>query len=328
VDAKVTNGSAQRLLMVTARSVWRESPTVLGIDLAAADPATRLPPYAPGAHIDLHLPNDHLPNDVVRQYSLCGDGTPEGWKIAVKAVPGGVGSGLVHRTVVPGTVLAASQPRNNFPLLPSPNYVFVAGGIGITPILPMMAAASRAGASFELHYCIGDPAEELFGEARAAFRDKTSTYVKRVGRRFDAQATLRAVRPQTLVYCCGPASLMEAVGDAMAAWPAGALHREWFAPQPSTGKGGADHAFELVCARSGKTLEVPVEKSVLQVLDEAGIDVPRSCEMGVCASCEVPVVEGEVEHRDSILSPQERAEGRTMFCCVSRAKGPRLVLDL
>jgi Flavodoxin reductases (ferredoxin-NADPH reductases) family 1 len=319
VDMTMTGG--QRTLLVKALAVERVSPSVVSIDLAPADESQSLPAYEPGAHIDIRLPND-----VVRQYSLCGDGTSGGWKIAVKAVPGGAASSFIHRSVVPGTVLAASLPRNNFPLLPAPNYVFVAGGIGITPLLPMLTAAAGAGASFELHYCIGDPAEDLFTSARAAFGDATSTYVKQAGSRFDPRATLGAVRPGTLVYCCGPASLMDAVGEAMAAWPEGTLHREWFAAQAQPT--GQDHPFELVCRRSGKTLVVPADKSVLQVLGEAGIDVPRSCEIGVCSSCEVPVVEGEVDHRDSILSPQERAEGRTMFCCVSRARGNRLVLDL
>jgi tetrachlorobenzoquinone reductase len=313
---------AQRSLMVKVRAVTRESPTVIGIDFASADAMDRLPAYEPGAHVDMRLPND-----IVRQYSLCGDGTPEGWKIAVKAVPGGAGSNLIHDLATPGAVFTASSPRNNFRLLPSRNYVFVAGGIGITPVLPMLAEATRAGASFELHYCIGDHIEDLFARARTSYRDSTLTYVKRAGRRFDARAILRAPRPGTLVYCCGPASLMEAVGDAMSFWPEGALHREWFAARPQAGS-AADHAFQLVCARSGKTLEVPIGKTVLEVLSAAGIDVPKSCEMGVCASCEVQVVEGAVDHRDSILSAQERAEGRTMFCCVSRARGERLVLDL
>ena len=319
MDTIVSGG--QQTLLVKVRAVGRESPSVVSVDLVPADENQRLPAYEPGAHVDIRLPNG-----VVRQYSLCGDGSPDGWKIAVKAVAGGAASGFIHRVVVPGTVLAASPPRNNFPLLPAPNYVFVAGGIGITPLLPMLTAAAKAGASFELHYCIGDQAEDLFSAPRASFGGATSTYIKQAGSRFDPQATLGAVRPGTLVYCCGPASLMEAVGQAMAAWPDGALHCEWFAAQPQPS--GSDHPFELVCARSGKTLLVPTGKSVLQVLGEAGIDVPRSCEIGVCSSCEVPVVEGEVDHRDSILSPQERAEGRTMFCCVSRARGTRLVLDL
>lgn len=311
----------QQTLLVKVLAVGRESPSVVSVDLVPADEDQRLPAYEPGAHIDIRLPNG-----VVRQYSLCGDGSPDGWKIAVKAVPGGAASSFIHRAVVPGTVLGASLPRNNFPLRPAANYVFVAGGIGITPLLPMLAATAEAGASFELHYCIGDPAEDLFTAARAAFADATSTYVKQAGSRFDPRATLGSVRPGTLVYCCGPASLMEAVGEAMAGWPEGTLHREWFAAQDRPI--GQDHPFELVCRRSGKTLLVPADKSVLQVLGEAGIDIPRSCEIGVCSSCEVPVVQGEVDHRDSILSPQERAEGRTMFCCVSRARGSRLILDL
>lgn len=319
MDTIVSGG--QQTLLVKALAVERESPSVVSIDLVSADASQSLPAYEPGAHIDIRLPND-----VVRQYSLCGDGTPDGWKIAVKAVPGGAASSFIHRAVAPGTVLVASLPRNNFPLLPAANYVFVAGGIGITPLLPMLTAAAGAGASFELHYCIGDPAEDLFTSARAAYGAATSTYIKRAGSRFDPRATLGAVRPGTLVYCCGPASLMDAVGEAMSAWPEGTLHREWFAAQARPT--GPDHSFELVCRRSGKTLLVPADKSVLQVLGEAGIDVPRSCEIGVCASCEVPVVQGEVDHRDSILSPQERAEGRTMFCCVSRARGSRLILDL
>lgn len=315
------DGGDQRTLLVKVRAVERESPSVVSIDLTPDDGGQPLPAYEPGAHIDVRLPND-----VVRQYSLCGDGTSDGWRIAVKAVPGGAASSYIHRFVAPGTVLAASLPRNNFPLLPAANYVFVAGGIGITPLLPMLTAAAGAGAAFELHYCIGDPAEDLFAASRAAFGGVTSTYVKTAGRRFDPRAILGGVRAGTLVYCCGPASLMDAVAEATAAWPEGTLHREWFSAQARPA--GADHPFELVCARSGKTLLVPADKSVLQVLAEAGIDVPRSCEIGVCSTCEVSVVAGEVDHRDSILSPQERAEGRTMFCCVSRARGTRLVLDL
>jgi ferredoxin-NADP reductase len=322
MDGSGMSASAQRTVMVNVSAFGRLSRTVVGIKLAPVDATQSLPAYEPGAHIDVHLPNG-----LVRQYSLCGDGTPAGWEIAVKAVPGGAGSTVIHSRFAIGTTFAASLPRNNFPLKAAPNYVFVAGGIGLTPILPMMAEATRAGASFKLHYCIAEASDALFGEARTSYAAATSTYIKKQGTRFDAAKVFQAPQQDTLIYCCGPASLMKAVADATSAWPVDALHCEWFAPKEAA-KSGDDHAFELVCARSNLRLEIPAGESILQVLLDAGLDVPRSCEMGICASCEVGIVEGEVDHRDSILSPQEREAGKTMFCCVSRAKGDRLVLDI
>lgn len=322
MDGSGMSASAQRTVMVRVSSFERLSRSVVGIKLAPVDGAQPLPPYEPGAHIDVHLPNG-----LVRQYSLCGDGTADGWEIAVKAVPGGAGSNLIHARFALGTTFAVSLPRNNFPLKAASNYIFVAGGIGLTPILPMLSEVARAGASFHLHYCIREEADALFSEALAPYAATTSTYIKKQGTRFDAAQILKTPLKDTLIYCCGPASLMKAVADATGGWPADALHCEWFAPKEAAGT-LEDRPFELVCARSGVTLEVPAGKSILQVLLDAGFDVPRSCEMGICASCEVNVVEGEIDHRDSILSPQERAAGKTMFCCVSRAKGDRLVLDV
>jgi tetrachlorobenzoquinone reductase len=320
MDGSGMSALAQRTVMVRVSAFERLSRSVVSIKLAPVDTSQPLPSYEPGAHIDVHLPNG-----LVRQYSLCGDGTPDGWEIAVKAVPGGAGSTIIHARFAVGTTFAASLPRNNFPLKPAANYIFVAGGIGLTPLLPMMARANTTGASFHLHYCVGEEADALFPEARSPY--SATTYIKKQGMRFDAAQALRAPQPETLIYCCGPASLMKAVEEATSGWPAGTLHCEWFAPKEEAAAEN-DRAFELVCARSGLTLQIPADKSILQVLLDTGLDVPRSCEMGICASCEVNVLEGEVDHRDSILSPQERAAGKTMFCCVSRARGDRLVLDV
>jgi len=147
------------------------------------------------------------------------------------------------------------------------------------------------------------------------------------GTRLDAAQRLRTVQKDTAVYCCGPESLMTAVEEATAAWPEGSVHFEWFTPRsrPSDETSGS---FEVICQRSGLTLTVPPDKSIMTVLSEAGIDVPRSCEQGICGTCETRVISGDVDHRDSILSTSERAANQTMMICVSRARGSRLVLDI
>jgi ferredoxin len=147
------------------------------------------------------------------------------------------------------------------------------------------------------------------------------------GTRLDVAARLAAPIPGTLVYCCGPERLMTAVEAATAAWPEGSVRFEWFAPRSRADADG-EGRFELVCARVGRTLLVEPGTSVLAALRGAGIELPSSCEQGVCGTCECRVLEGQVDHRDSILSASERAAGDVMMACVSRARGARLVLDL
>jgi ferredoxin-NADP reductase len=311
--------SGRRPLRVK-RMTW-EAPGVVSVDLVAPDGAA-LPPWEPGAHLDLHLPGAP-----VRQYSLCGDPDErETWRIAVREIAGGRVSGLVHKALRVGAMVEAEGPRNNFPLVPSPSYLFIAGGIGITPILPMLRAAQLAGARSTLLFCARRSGDAPFLDAARSFAEVT-LHCSAEGTRLDAAARLAEVQPGTMVYCCGPEALMTAVETAAAHWPDGAVRFEWFTPK-SRPEGEEDGSFEVVCARASRTVRVEAGSSVLAALRDAGFDLPSSCEQGVCGTCECRVLEGEVEHRDSILSASERAANEAMMTCVSRAKGARLVLDL
>jgi ferredoxin-NADP reductase len=315
--AKTATG--RRALRVKRMS-W-EAPGVVSLDLVAPD-GSALPAWEPGAHLDLHIPGAP-----VRQYSLSGDPAHrDTWRVAVREVAGGRVSGLVHKALRPGVLIEAEGPRNNFPLSPAARYLFVAGGIGITPILPMLRAARQAGAQATLLFCARSPAEAPFlAEARGLA--EVVTHCPADGTRLDVAARLATPEADTLVYCCGPERLMTAVEQASAAWPEGSVRFEWFTAR-SRPEGEGSDGFELVCAQSGLTLHVAPGVSVLQALREAGLDRPSSCEQGVCGTCECRVLEGEVDHRDSILSASERAANDVMMTCVSRAKGARLVLDI
>jgi ferredoxin-NADP reductase len=244
----------------------------------------------------------------------------------VREVAGGRVSGLVHKALRPGALIEAEGPRNNFLFVPAQRYLFIAGGIGITPILPMLRAAKHAGAQATLLFCARSAAEAPFLVEASEFAGVT-THCTDDGTRLDVPVRLAAPEAGTLVYCCGPERLMTAVEQATSAWPAGSVRFEWFAPR-SRPEGEDAGAFEVVCAQSGLTLQVAPGVSVLQALRDAGLDRPSSCEQGVCGTCECRVLEGEVDHRDSILSASERAANDVMMTCVSRAKGARLVLDI
>lgn len=305
------------------RRMTYEAPGVLSLDFEAEDGA-ELPPFEPGSHIDLHLPDG-----TVRQYSLCGDPSERGhYRIAVRDVKGGRASRFIHRGELrPGVTVTLGIPRNNFAFEPASNYLFVAGGIGITPLLPMMRAATAAGCPWSLLLCAPRTADAPFLREARALGGEVSVHASTEGTRLDVAAHLRDARPSTLLYCCGPEALMLAVEQATAAWPEGSVRFEWFTARARP-EGETADSFEVECAQRGQTLTVPAGRSILQVLNDAGIEVPCSCEQGICGTCEVAVLEGEVDHRDSILSSAERASNSTMMCCVSRAKSPRLVLDL
>lgn len=296
------------------------------VAVTLADPGgDALPPWTPGAHVDLILEPG-----LVRQYSLCGSPS-DGRTIRVavlKAADGRGGSAFVHERLLPGSVVRVRGPRNHFPLVSSPRYLFIAGGIGITPLLPMMAEASAAGANWTLLYG---------GRSRAslAFADELSSYAGRITLVpqdelgfLDLDSALGEPRDDTLVYCCGPEGLLAAVEPRCASWPAGALHLERFAAKPAEPDSEADKPFELVLARSGLKLTVPAGKSVFDVVQEAGVSVLGSCHEGICGTCEQIVLDGDVDHRDSILTEDERALNETMMICVSRCRSDRLTLDL
>jgi ferredoxin-NADP reductase len=309
-------------LRVARRTTGAEGVVVL--DLRRADGA-ELPAWAAGAHIDLRLPGG-----LTRQYSLCGDPADRAvWRIAVLREPESRGgSAHVHDALVEGADVEVRGPRNHFPLVPAPRYVFIAGGIGITPILPMIDAAEAAGADWELHYGGRSRRSMAFLASleEAAGQRVTPHPQDEVGL-IDLETLLGTPRPGTLIYCCGPEPLLVAVEQRCASWAEGSLHLERFAPK-DVGEPVLTGAFEVELARSGLSLTVPPEKSVLQVVEEAGIGVLSSCTEGTCGTCETTVLSGEVDHRDSLLTPAEQAANDTMFICVSRAACPRLVLEL
>nr|WP_312866427.1 PDR/VanB family oxidoreductase [Streptomyces boluensis] len=286
---------------------------------------TDLPAWQPGAHIDLQLSPE-----LTRQYSLCSDPADRTrWQVAVLRAPDGRGgSAHVHDRLAPGDPIRARGPRNHFALQPSPRYLFLAGGIGITPLLPMLTEAERQGAEWELVYGGRSLASMAFHtELRATYGERVRLVPQDEHGLPDLDALLGSPRPDTLVYCCGPEGLLRAVEEGCAAWPADALHTERFAPRGGQ-LAGEGEEFEVALARTGRTVTVPPGTSVLDAVEQAGVPVLSSCRAGTCGTCETAVLDGIVDHRDSLLTPTEQAAHDTMLICVSRAACPRLVLDL
>ena len=282
-----------------------------------------LPPWDPGAHVGLTLPNG-----IVRQYSLCGDPADRlSWRIAVLREPDGTGgSRFVHDQLAAGDLVLADGPRNNFPLTASRRYLFIAGGIGITPILPMVAAAEAAGAEWRLLYGGRSRASMAFLGELARYGDKVVVRPQDETGLLDLAAWLAGPRADTPVYCCGPEPLLAAVRERCGNLPPGTLRTEHFRPVES-GEDAPRTSFEIELALSGKTLLVPQDKSVLEVLEEAGVDILSSCREGTCGTCETVVLDGVPDHRDSLLTEEERTTADVMYVCVSRSKTQRLVLE-
>lgn len=279
-----------------------------------------LPAWEPGAHVDLVLGPE-----LERQYSLCGDPAERHvWRIAVLREPAGRGgSAYVHEQLREGDKVRVRGPRNHFALRPAPRYRFVAGGIGITPLLPMLAAAEAAGAEWSLLYGGRTRDSMAFAGELARYGDRVTVAPQDETGLLDLGSVLDALPEGTLVYCCGPGPLLDAVEERC---PADALRVERF--QAREQPVGADGEFEVELARSGRSLTVPAGVSVLDAVRAAGVEVLYSCTEGTCGTCETDVLEGTPEHRDSVLGPQEREAGETMMICVSRCRGNRLVLDL
>lgn len=294
---------------------------VVELTLARPD-GSRLPDWAPGAHIDVILPDG-----AVRQYSLCGDRWEAAtYRIAVQREPAGRGgSATLHDAVGPGDVLGFGGPRNNFRLAPAADLLLVAGGIGITPILPMIRQAEMLDIPWRLLYLGRSRARLAYLDELAAYGDRVTVHCGDERGRAD----LLAWRPRaaaTRVYACGPARLLDAV-EAWGAVPGGHGPRlERFSGIVTAG--AAASRFEVVAARSGVTAEVAAHESVAEALTRAGVRVVTSCGQGVCGTCETDVLDGTPDHRDALLDDEERRAGRCMFPCVSRSSSARLVLDL
>ena len=284
-----------------------------------------LPEWSPGAHIDVLLPGN-----LIRQYSLCGDPSERGqWRIGVlRETQSRGGSAYLHDQVRAGSTLEVSAPRNNFTLHSGSRYVFVAGGIGITPLLPMIRKVEDSGAQWRLHYGGRHRSRMAFLGELERYGDKAVLYPEDESGLLPLDDILGVSGEDTLVYCCGPEALLTAVEGRWQGRPSGRLRIERFHPREVAGDPDADQPFEVLINSTGRNIRVGSEESILDVLGREGFDVPSSCREGTCATCETNVVDGTVDHRDSVLSEDEKESGKTMMICVSRARSSQLILDL
>lgn len=320
-------GDAAVRSVLTVRTITEEARGIRVFELV--DPAgTELPGFTAGAHLDVDVPGA-----TVRQYSLCGDpARRDRYEIAVLDVPGGRGgSRAMHTRVEVGDVLWVSPPRNSFPLHEdAERHLLLAGGIGITPIMAMVERLVRVGARFSVVYCTRSPELTAFRH-RLAERAPGLVTVHHDGgdpaRALDLRRLLADPGQGTHLYCCGPAGMLAAVATASAHWPAGNVHVERFTAAPPAAPSAAlSGGFEVELARTGTVLTVPEDRTILDVLRDAGVERDTSCEAGVCGTCKTRYLAGEPDHQDLVLDDDERAEYLTICC--SRAHSPRLVLDL
>jgi ferredoxin-NADP reductase len=284
----------------------------------------RLPDWTPGSHIDLVLPNG-----LTRQYSLCGDRwDAHSYRVGVLLETGSRGgSSHVHEQLQPGHLVGVGGPRNNFPLVPSERYVFVAGGIGITPLLPMVQQAVLLGADWQLLYLGRSRTSMAFLDELASYGDRVVVHPKDELGPLDLAGFLGAPAEGTRIYSCGPTRLLDAMETACAGLPPHTLRTERFVAEEQ-GAPARTAPFEVELARTGTTVTVTPDLSVLEAVGSAGVEVLSSCRQGICGTCETGVLAGRPDHRDSLLDDDERAAGDCMYICVSRALTDRLVLDL
>jgi ferredoxin-NADP reductase/nitrite reductase/ring-hydroxylating ferredoxin subunit len=317
-------GRKPRVRVQVARK-WVAAEGIAGFELKPL--SGLLPTFQPGAHIDVHLPNG-----LIRQYSITnGPGETASYMIGVKLERDSKGgSTCLHETIREGDVLAISEPRNNFPLRRDADLtLFVAGGIGVTPLLAMVQALHHQGLAYSFHYFAQNEAQLAFPDRLALLG---SELVAHLGLTPDETAArlreiLSSYEDGRQLYLCGPGPMLEAARRIAAelGWPEAAVHFEYF---KNTNPIDDSSSFDVALARSCVTLNVPAGKSILAVMREAGIDMPSSCEQGACGTCLATVIEGEPDHQDVYLNEAERKSGTKILTCVSRAKSSRLVLDL
>jgi ferredoxin-NADP reductase len=321
----LTAGSATGADIATLRIVGKTlvAEGVLTLELASAT-GGRLRDWTPGAHIDLVLPNG-----TTRQYSLCGDRwDPFTYRVGVLLEPQSRGgSSYIHDELVVGDLVGVGGPRSNFPLVPSEEYLFVAGGIGITPLLPMVHQADMLGADWQLLYGGRRRASMAFLDELAGYGDRVHVRPQDECGLLDLRGFLGEPRPDVKIYCCGPAPLLSAIENACADWPPHSLRTERFAAD-ERGAPVRNAPFEVELARTGTTVTVPPDKSILEVVGAAGVEVLSSCRQGTCGTCETTVLAGQPDHRDALLDDDELETTDCMYICVSRSAGERLVLDL
>lgn len=305
-----------------------EATDILSFELRPRLGAT-LPPFTAGAHVDVHLPDLQT-----RSYSLLNDQEErDRYVIAVRRdASGRGGSRYMHDRLARGGPLTISAPRNHFPLVENARHVvFIAGGIGITPIRSMIRRLTQLGRSWELHFCARSRAHAAFHDE---FRAPGTDAAARVHFHFDEAAPNKMLDIRALVgsaatdthlYCCGPLGMMDAFRAATADRLPQTVHFEYFSGAAIDQTAGG---FEVELAQSGKTLTVGPGQTILDAMLAAGLDAPHSCREGVCGSCETRVLAGAPDHRDLVLTASERASGETMMICCSGSLGPKLILDL
>ncbi|WP_326541567.1 PDR/VanB family oxidoreductase [Pseudorhodoferax sp.] len=310
-------------IAVRVEAVRREAQDVHSYELRRPDGAP-LPPFAAGAHIDLHLPGG-----LVRSYSLTNAQTErQRYVVAVARDAGGRGgSRCVHERLHVGALLRIGPPRNLFPLHEDAGHsVLIAGGIGITPLRAMQARLAQLGRPWELHYASRTRASAAFADELQALGAPVHLYFSDTASgRIDLARTVQAAPAGAHFYCCGPQTMLQAFETATAALPAERVHLERFAAQQAP---ALDGGFVVELARSGRRLPVAPGTTILDTLLAHGVDAPYSCMQGICGACETRVLDGLPEHRDSVLGEAERAGNRTMMVCCSGARSPVLRLDL
>ncbi|WP_256832272.1 PDR/VanB family oxidoreductase [Pseudomonas sp. Pse1] len=315
--------------MISVRIADRkcEAHNIFSFELVSAS-GEALPPFSAGSHIDVHLPNG-----LIRQYSLFNSSQADhSYKIAVLLAPEGRGGSSAMHQLQIGQELKISQPRNLFPLSHEARRTLLfAGGIGITPILSMAERLSQIGTEFELHYYSRSSEHAAFAEQlkNCSFSDRVNLY-------FDSEPDTKPDLASMLanraldehLFVCGPTGFMDFVLDTArtAGWGEARLHREYFANEAADTD--SNQAFEITIASTQQVFNVPAERSILQVLMENDIEIPYSCEQGVCGTCLVRVLEGTPDHRDLYLSASERSANDQILTCCSRAHGKKLVLDI
>lgn len=294
------------------------------------DPFGReLPRFTPGAHVDVHLPNG-----LVRQYSICSDAQEQSsYVVAVlRAATGRGGSMSMHDDVHEGDTLSISIPRNHFPLREdAKRHVLIAGGIGITPMLAMARHLARSGADFTLHYCARSASHAAFHQLLCGEPFEAHTRFHYDGgdpsKGLDLRGLLAPVEEGTHVYCCGPTGLVKAVGAASAHWPDDTVHFEFFAAPGDINEQPKD-GFEVLIQSTGVIHFVPASKTLLQVLQAEGYEIDSSCEEGICGTCQIEVLDGIPDHRDMVLSSKEKQSNMLIVVCCSRSISKRLTLKL
>lgn len=293
------------------------------ITFVAAD-GRPLPAWEPGAHVSFQVADR-----VERQYSLCGPlDEPDFWRIGVlRPAESRGGSARVHTAWKTGDVITASAPRNHFRFEPAGGYLFIAGGIGITPLLPMIERARSNNRPWRLVYGGRNRASMAWLDALAALGGDVTIWPEDEVGRPDLKALTEGMPEDNLVYSCGPEGLLNALIALSQGWPKNRLRLERFSPvNPAADR--IDHAFTAHLRASDRSIRVEAGESLLDVMAREGIRHPAACREGTCGTCETRVLSGAIDHRDSVLSEEERGEGKWMMACVSRARGAEIELDV